>query len=124
MTRLPRPFDLSRRIDATARDDQSAINAAQSDLPTDLQSQPTFRKSNPNTVPIMILALTSSTKQASQLYDIADTIVAQRLSQVDGVSEVTVNGAEQPAIRVRVNPIAVASMGLSMEALPTTIANT
>src|SRR6266568_6522737 len=123
-TRITLQFDLNRRIDGAARDVQSAINAAQSDLPTDLQSQPTFRKSNPNTVPIMILALTSSTKQASQLYDIADTIVAQRLSQVDGVSEVTVNGAEQPAIRVRVNPIAVASMGLSMEDVRTAIANT
>src|SRR5437667_8675078 len=124
MTRITLQFDLNRRSDGAARDVQSAINAAQSDLPTDLQSQPTFRKSNPNTVPIMILALTSSTKQASQLYDIADTIVAQRLSQVDGVSEVTVNGAEQPAIRVRVNPIAVASMGLSMEDVRTAIANT
>jgi hydrophobe/amphiphile efflux-1 (HAE1) family protein len=123
-TRILLQFDLSRSIDGAARDVQSAINAAQTDLPTDLQSQPTFRKSNPNTVPIMILALTSSTKQATQLYDIADTVVAQRLSQVDGVSEVTVNGAEQPAIRVRVNPIALASMGLSMEDVRTAIANT
>jgi multidrug efflux pump len=123
-TRILLQFDLKRSIDGAARDVQSAINAAQTDLPTDLQSQPTFRKSNPNTVPIMILALTSSTKQAAQLYDIADTVVAQRLSQVDGVSEVTVNGAEQPAIRVRVNPIALASMGLSMEDVRTAIANT
>jgi hydrophobe/amphiphile efflux-1 (HAE1) family protein len=123
-TRILLQFDLKRSIDGAARDVQSAINAAQTDLPTDLQSQPTFRKSNPNTVPIMILALTSSTKQAAQLYDIADTVVAQRLSQVDGVSEVTVNGAEQPAIRVRVNPIALASIGLSMEDVRTAIANT
>jgi hydrophobe/amphiphile efflux-1 (HAE1) family protein len=123
-TRITLQFDLNRRIDGAARDVQSAINAAQTDLPTDLPSQPTFRKSNPNTVPIMILALTSSTKQASQLYDIADTVVLQRLSQVDGVAEVTVNGADQPAIRVRVNPIALASMGLSMEDVRTAIANT
>jgi len=123
-TRISLQFDLNRRIDGAARDVQSAINAAQTDLPTDLPSQPTFRKANPNTVPIMILALTSSTKQASTLYDIADTVVLQRLSQVDGVAEVTVNGADQPAIRVRVNPIALASMGLSMEDVRTAIANT
>src|SRR6267154_744750 len=124
MTRITLQFDLNRRIDGAARDVQSAINAAQTDLPTDLPSRPTFRKSNPNSVPIMILALTSSTRQASQLYDIADTVVLQRLSQVDGVAEVTVNGADQPAIRVRVNPIALASMGLSMEDVRTAIANT
>jgi len=124
MTRITLQFDLNRRIDGAARDVQSAINAAQTDLPTDLPSRPTFRKANPNTVPIMILALTSSTKQATQLYDIADTVVLQRLSQVDGVAEVTVNGADQPAIRVRVNPIALASMGLSMEDVRTAIANT
>jgi len=123
-TRILLQFDLSRRIDGAARDVQAAINAAQSDLPTDLPSQPTFRKFNPSTVPIMILALTSSTKPASQLYDVADTVVLQRLSQVDGVAEVSVNGAEQPAIRVRVNPIALASMGLSMEDVRTAIANT
>jgi len=124
MTRITLQFDLNRRIDGAARDVQSAINAAQTDLPTDLPSRPTFRKANPNTVPIMILALTSRTKQASTLYDIADTVVLQRLSQVDGVAEVTVNGADQPAIRVRVNPIALASMGLSMEDVRTAIANT
>ncbi len=123
-TRVLLQFDLNRSIDGAARDVQAAINAAQTDLPTDLPSRPTFRKSNPNSVPIMILALTSSTKPASQLYDVADTVVAQRLSQVDGVSEVSVNGAEQPAIRVRVNPIALASMGLSMEDVRTAIANT
>ena len=84
MTRITLQFDLNRRIDGAARDVQSAINAAQTDLPTDLQSQPTFRKSNPNTVPIMILALTSSTKQASQLYDIADTVVLLRYFEAQG----------------------------------------
>ena len=72
----------------------------------------------------MILALTSKTVPPSALYDAADTVIAQRLSQVDGVAEVSVNGAEQPAIRVRVNPIALASMGLSMEDVRTAIANT
>src|SRR5262245_64383517 len=92
-TRISLQFDLNRRIDGAARDVQSAINAAQTDLPTDLPSQPTFRQSKQNTVTIMILALTSSTKQASQLYDIADTVVLQRLSKVDGVAAVTVHGA-------------------------------
>src|SRR2546430_16637804 len=123
-TRVLLQFDLNRSIDGAARDVQSAINAAQTDLPTDLPSRPIFRKSNPNAVPIMILALTSSTKPASQLYDVADTVVAQRLAQVDGIAEVSVNGAEQPAIRVRVNPVALASMGLNMEDVRNTIANT
>src|SRR5215470_1188538 len=123
-TRILMQFDLNRSVDGAARDVQAAINAAQTDLPTDLPSRPTFRKSNPNSVPIMILALTSSTKPASQLYDVADTVVAQRLSQVDGIADVSVNGAEQPAIRVRVNPIALASMGLSMEDVRTAIADT
>ncbi|MEA2948869.1 MAG: multidrug efflux pump, partial [Alphaproteobacteria bacterium] len=85
---------------------------------------PTFRKSNPAATPIMILALTSKTVPPSALYDAADTVIAQRLAQVDGVAEVSVNGAEQPAIRVRVNPIALASMGLNMEDVRTAIANT
>src|SRR6266849_1409717 len=116
-------FDLSRNIDGAARDVQAALNAALTDLPTDLQSRPTFRKSNPAATPIMILALTSKVVPPSALYDAADTVVAQRLSQVAGVAEVSVNGAEQPAIRVRVDPIALASMGLNMEDVRNSIAN-
>jgi multidrug efflux pump len=122
-TRISVQFDLNRSIDRAARDVQAALNAALTDLPGDLQSRPTFRKSNPAATPIMILALTSKTVPASALYDAADTVVAQRLSQVTGVAEVSVNGAEQPAIRVRVNPIALASMGLNMEDVRTAIAN-
>ena len=84
---------------------QAALNAALTDLPGDLPTRPTFRKSNPAATPILILALTSKTVPPSALYDAADTVIAQRISQVDGVAEVTVNGAEQPAIRVRVNPM-------------------
>ena len=102
---------------------QAALNAAQSDLPGDLQSRPSFHKSNPAATPVMILALTSRTISPANIYDIADTVVAQRLAQIDGVAEVSVNGAEQPAIRVRVNPLALASMGLSMEDVRTSIAN-
>src|SRR6266700_4252518 len=123
-SRISVQFELSRNIDGAARDVQAAINAALTDLPGDLQSRPSFRKSNPAAIPIMILALTSRTVPPSMVYDYADSVIAQRLMQLDGVSEVTVNGAEQPAIRVRVNPIAVASMGLSMEDVRTAIANT
>src|SRR5437016_7695053 len=123
-TRVTVQFDLNRNIDGAGRDVQAAINAALTDLPGDLQARPTFRKSNPAATPIMILALTSKTVPPSALYDAADTVIAQRLSQVDGVAEVSVNGAEQPAIRVRINPIALASMGLSMEDVRSAIANT
>ena len=122
-TRITAQFDLSRNIDGAARDVQAAINASITDLPSDLPATPTFRKSNPAAIPIMILALTSKTVPPSALYDAADTVIAQRLSQVEGVAEVNVNGAEQPAIRVRVNPIALASMGLNMEDVRTAIAS-
>jgi hydrophobe/amphiphile efflux-1 (HAE1) family protein len=122
-TRISVQFDLNRNIDGAARDVQAAINAAQTDLPADLPSRPSFRKSNPAATPIMILALTSNTVPPSALYDAADTVIVQRLSQIEGVAEVTVNGAEQPAIRIRVNPVALASMGLSLEDVRTAIAN-
>ena len=122
-TNITVQFDLGRRIDRAARDVQAALNAALSDLPGDLPSLPTFRKFNPAASPIIILALTSDTMTPSALYDAADTVIAQRLLQVDGVADVTVSGAEQPAIRVRVNPVALASMGLNMDDVRTTIVN-
>src|SRR5262249_29742957 len=122
-TRIALQFDLKRSIDGAARDVQSAINAALTDLPGDLPSPPSFRKANPDAVPIMILALVSHTMPARRLYEYADSVVAQRLSQVEGLAEVIVSGAEQPAIRVKVNPIALASMGISMEDVRLTIAN-
>src|SRR5437016_9296509 len=87
-TRIAIQFDLTRNIDGAARDVQAAINAAVADLPGDLQATPSFRKSNPAATPILILALTSRTVAPSQVYDWADTVVAQRLSQVEGVAEV------------------------------------
>src|SRR5207247_1283962 len=123
-TRITIQFDLNRSIDGAARDVQAAINAALTDLPGDLQARPSFRKSNPAATPIMILALTSRIVPPSAIYDAADSVVAQRLAQVDGVAEVSVNGAEQPAIRVRVNPVALASRGLNVEDVRTTSANT
>ncbi len=115
-------FDLSRDIDGAARDVQAALNAAAADLPPDLPRVPTFRKYNPSASPVLILAMTSKSMTPSALYDAADTVVAQRLSQVPGVAQVEVSGAEQPAIRVRVNPTLLASMGLSMEEVRSAIA--
>ena len=116
-------FDLDRNIDNAARDVQAALNAAATDLPGDLPTLPSFRKANPAAAPVIILALTSDTLPASAVYDAADTVIAQRISQVDGVGEVTVNGAEQPAIRVRVDPARLAAMGISLEAIRTAIVN-
>jgi hydrophobe/amphiphile efflux-1 (HAE1) family protein len=114
-TRISIQFSLSRSLDGAARDVQAALNAAATDLPADLPTLPRFKKSNPSASPILILALTSKTLPPSDLYDAADTVIAQRISQVDGVAEVTVAGAEQPAIRVRANPMLLSSIGLSVE---------
>src|SRR5437588_747571 len=123
LSRISIQFELTRNIDGAARDVQGAMNAAIADLHGDLQSTPSFRKSNPAAIPILILALTSKNVSPSAIYDAADTVVAQRLSQVKGVAEVSVNGAEQPSIRVRINPLALAAMGLAMEDVRTAIAN-
>jgi len=122
-SRITVQFDLTRSIEGAARDVQAALNAALSDLPGDLPTLPTFRKANPAAAPILILALTSKTMQPAEVYDAADSIIAQRLSQVDGVGDVTVAGSEQPAIRVRVDPARIAAMGVSMEDVRTAIAN-
>jgi hydrophobe/amphiphile efflux-1 (HAE1) family protein len=122
-SRISVQFDLNRSIEGAARDVQAAINAALTDLPADLPSPPRFRKSNPAATPVMILAMTSTIVAPSVMYDVADTVVLQRISQVDGVAEVTASGAEQPAIRISVNPTALASMGLSMEQVRTAVVN-
>ena len=123
LSRITVQFDLSRSIDGAARDVQAALNAALSDLPSDMPTLPHFRKYNPSASPILILALTSKTLRGSAIYDAADSVIAQRLSQVDGVADVTVAGSEQPAIRVRVDPNRLAAMGLSMERVRAAIAN-
>ena len=122
-TNITIQFDLNRNIDGAARDVQAALNAALTDLPGDLPTLPAFRKANPAAAPILILALTAKTTLPSAIYDAADSIIAQRIAQVDGVAEVSVNGSEQPAIRIRVNPIAIASMGFSMEDVRIAVAN-
>ena len=116
-------FDLTRNIDSAARDVQAALNAAASDMPSDLPTLPTFRKFNPSAAPILILALTSETLTTSALYDVADSVLAQRISQIDGVAEATVTGAEQPAIRIRVDPGLLASVGLGIDAVRTAVVN-
>jgi multidrug efflux pump subunit AcrB len=123
LSRIVVQFDLSRSIEGAARDVQAALNAALSDLPGDMPTLPTFHKANPAAAPILILALTSKTMQPSEIYDAADSVIVQRLSQVDGVGDVSVAGSEQPAIRVRVDPARLSAMGLSMEDVRTTIAN-
>jgi multidrug efflux pump len=115
-------FDLARSIDGAARDVQAALNASLTDLPSDLPSLPTFRKVNPAASPVLILALTSKTILPSAIYDAADTVLAQRIAQIPGVADVTVSGAEQPAVRVRVNPGAVAAAGIALEDVRSAIA--
>ena len=114
-------FDLGRNIDSAARDVQAALNAAVTDLPGDMPSLPTFRKANPNAMPVLILALTSDTLAPDAMFDLADSIIGQRLSQVEGVAEVQVNGAEQPALRVRADPARLAAMGIGLDELNTAI---
>ena len=114
-TSITLQFDLSRDIDAAARDVQAAINAARSFLPTDLPNNPTYRKVNPADSPIMIVALTSEVYDQGYLYDAASTILQQKLSQVEGVGQVIVGGSSLPAVRVDVNPTKLNSYGLDLE---------
>ena len=116
-------FDIDRDIEGAAHDVQAAINAATPDLPSELPTRPYYRKFNPANAPIMTLSLTSPTLSPGQVYDAADTILAQRLSQLDGVSQVQINGAEKPAIRVRLNPGALRAASLSGQDVYTAIRN-
>jgi multidrug efflux pump len=114
-TSITLQFDLNRNIDAAARDVQAAINAARSQLPANLPSNPTYRKANPADAPILILALTSDTMTVPQMYDAADSILAQKLAQVDGVGQVFVGGAAQPAVRAEVNPTLLNKLGVGLD---------
>jgi multidrug efflux pump len=108
-------FDLSRDINAAARDVEAAINAARSQLPADMPSQPTYRKVNSADSPILLLSLVSDTIPIAQIYDAGNSVVAQKLSQVDGVGQVFVWGSSSPAVRVQVNPQQLNSYGISLE---------
>jgi len=112
-TRVTLQFELSRDIDGAARDVQAAINAARGTLPTSLPDNPTYRKVNPADAPIMILGLTSDTYTQGQMYDAASTIIAQKLSQVSGIGQVTVGGGALPAVRVELDPEAVSKYGIA-----------
>src|SRR5262249_15535421 len=114
-TRINLQFGLDRDINGAARDVQAAINAARVDLPSSLRQNPTYRKVNPADAPIMVLALTSDTLRQAEVYDAASTILAQKLSQVDGIGEVTVGGSALPAVRAELNPNALAKYGIGLE---------
>lgn len=122
-TSIQLQFAIGRDIDRAARDVQAAINASLSDLPTDLPTLPKFRKANSAAAPVFILALTSKTIASSAIYDVADTVIAQRISQVPGVGEVTVSGADQPAVRIALNPVALSNAGIATDDVRTAIIN-
>jgi len=117
-------FDLSRDINGAARDVQAAINAAQDYLPADLPIHPTYRKLNPSEAPIMILSLRSNTMTKADIYDVADSILAQKLSQVDGVGQVIIGGGASRAVRVELNPTALNKYGIGLDTVRTAIQNT
>jgi multidrug efflux pump len=108
-------FDLDRDINAAARDVQAAINSARGQLPTNLPTNPTWRKVNPAEAPIMVMALTSDTATQEQMFDAADSILAQKLQQIAGIGQVQVGGSSQPAVRAEVNPLRLSKLGISLD---------
>src|SRR5579863_8954009 len=117
-------FELDRNIDAAARDVQAAINAARGYLPTNLPSNPSYRKVNPADSPIIILSLTSNALTKGQMYDAASTIMAQTLSQIPGVGQVVVGGGALPAVRIELNPAQLNKYGIGLEQVRTAISGT
>jgi hydrophobe/amphiphile efflux-1 (HAE1) family protein len=116
-------FDLNRNIDAAGRDVQAAINAARSQLPTNLPGNPTYRKVNPADAPIMILGLTSDIITLPQMYDAADSILSQKLAQIEGVGQVFVGGGAQPAVRAELNPTLLNKLGVGLDTVRTALGN-
>ena len=114
-SRITLQFELSRDIDGAARDVEAAIQAARIDLPSSLRQNPTYRKQNPSDAPVMILALTSNTLTAGQIYDSASTVLQQKLLQIDGVGDVTIGGSSLPAVRIELNPRALFKYGVGLE---------
>ncbi|WP_424813251.1 efflux RND transporter permease subunit [Roseococcus sp. YIM B11640] len=114
-------FDLNRSVSDAAKDVMAAINAAGTDLPAGLPNPPTFRKANPADAPILILAVTSDTLAPGAVYDAVDSIISPRIARVEGVAQVNVTGAEQPAIRIQVDPMAAASAGIALEDIRRTV---
>jgi multidrug efflux pump len=124
MTSITLQFELNRNIDGAARDVQAAINAARAHLPPDLPNNPIYRKVNPSEAPILILALTSDTVGTPEMYDAASSILQQKLAQIEGVGQVFVGGSSLPAVRVDVNPMALAQYGIRLEEVRGMIAGT
>jgi multidrug efflux pump len=122
-TNITLQFDLNRNIDAASRDVQAAINAARGQLPANLPSNPNFKKSNPSDAPIMLLALTSDLIEKPKIYDVASSVLQQKISQIEGVGEITVGGGALPAVRVEVNPTLLNGYGLSLEDVRTALTN-
>ncbi|HAQ24529.1 MAG TPA: acriflavine resistance protein B, partial [Pseudomonas sp.] len=122
-TRITIQFDLDRDINGAAREVQAAINAARNLLPSGMRSMPTYRKVNPAQAPIMVLSLTSESLDKGQLYDVASTILAQKLSQVPGVGEVQIGGSSLPAVRVELQPQQLEQYGVSLDEVRQTIAS-
>jgi multidrug efflux pump len=122
-TQITLQFDLDRNGDAAARDVEAAINAARSQLPADMPSNPGYWKMNPANAPIMMLALTSDVFNRGKMYDIADSILAQKLAQIEGVGQVHVWGSSRPAVRVEVNPHLLNAMGLNLTDVATALQN-
>jgi multidrug efflux pump len=120
-TNINLQFDVSKNVDAAAREVQAAINAARADLPATLRRNPTYRKANPAAQPVIILALQSDTRTPGQIYDAVNNIVSQRISQVPGVGDVNIGGSSQPAVRVEVSPFALNRFGISLEDVRTSI---
>jgi multidrug efflux pump len=123
LTRITLQFGLNRDINGAARDVQAAINAARVDLPANLTSPPTYQKVNPAGAPILILALTSTTMTQGQIFDAADTVIRQRLSQIRGVGSVEAFGSSLPAVRVELNPHAAAKYGIGLESVRAALAS-
>ncbi len=115
-------FDLSKNIDAAARDVQASINAARSQLPSYLPQNPSYRKANPAEAPILILSLTSDVLRKPQIYDLANSILAQKISQINGVGQCFVMGGSSPAVRVELNPMLLGANGIGLEAVRTALA--
>jgi multidrug efflux pump len=115
-------FDINRDIDAAARDVQASINAARSQLPSYLPQNPGYRKANPADAPILILTLTSDVLTKPEIYDVADSILAQKMSQIAGVGQVFVGGSASPAVRVELNPMQLGNNGIGLEAVRTALA--
>src|SRR6201997_213016 len=120
-TGITMQFDLSRNIDAAARDVQAAINAARGQLPANLPSNPGYRKVNPADAPILILSLTSDTIRLPEIYDAANSILAQKLAQVSGVGQVFVGGGANPAVRAELNPMLLNKLGVSTQQVATAL---